>query len=95
MKSLKERSHSARRGQDLFSTNAPVVSKEWCRRTIDFYAIKIELGNHPRTFLLCVDQMVVKLEKVERPIDSKDIDIMILSSFPPQYDAKVGILKSS
>lgn len=45
--------------------------------------MKIELGCHPRTFLLRVDQMVVELENVEQPVDLKDIVIVILSGFPP------------
>lgn len=40
--------------------------------------MKMELGEHPRKFLLWVDQMVKELEKEDRPVDSKDVDIVIL-----------------
>lgn len=38
----------------------------------------MELGEHPREFLLQVDQMTRELERVERPVDPKDVDIVIL-----------------
>ena len=41
--------------------------KERRRLTIDFYMMKMELGEHPRKFLLRVDQMVKELERVNRP----------------------------
>ena len=56
---------------------------------------KIELGEHPRKFLLCVGQMVKELERVDRLVDPKDVDIGILSGLTPQYDAKVHMLESS
>ena len=69
--------------------------KERRRLTIDFYMMKMELGEHPRKFLLRVDQMVQELEQVDRPVDPKDIDIVILSGLTPQYDAEVRMLESS
>ena len=63
--------------------------------TIDFYMMKIDLGEHPRKFLLRVDQMVNELERAERPVDPKDLDIVILSGLTPQYDAEVRMLESS
>ena len=69
--------------------------KERRRLTVDFYTMKMELGEHPRKFLLRVDQMVKELERVDRPVDSKDIDIVILSGLTPQYDAEVRMLESS
>ena len=68
--------------------------KERRRLTIDFY-MKMELGEHPRKFLHRVDQMVKDLEGVDRPVDSKDIDVVILSGLTPQYDAEVRMLESS
>ena len=68
--------------------------KERRRLTIDFY-MKIALGEHPRKFLIRVDQMAKELERVDRPVDPKDIDIAILSGFTPQYDAEVRMLESS
>ena len=35
------------------------------------------------------------LERVDRPVDPKDIDIVILSGLTPQYDAEVRMLESS
>ena len=64
------------------------------RLTIDLYMTKMELGEHPRKFLIRVDQMVNELERVDRPVDPKDIDIFILSGLTPQYDVEVGMLES-
>ena len=36
--------------------------KERRRLTLDFYMMKMELGEHPRKFMLRVDQMVKELE---------------------------------
>ena len=69
--------------------------KECRRLTIKFYMTKMELGEHPRKFLLRVDQMVKELERVDRPVDLKNIDIVILSGLTPQYDAEVRILETS
>ena len=62
---------------------------------IFFYTTKMELGEQPRKFLFHVDQMVKELERVDRPVDPKDIDIVILSRLTPQYDAKVRMIESS
>ena len=69
--------------------------KERRSTTIDFYMMKMELGEHPRKFLLGVNQIVKELERVDRPVDPKDIDIVILSGLTPQYDAEVRMLESS
>ena len=69
--------------------------KERRRLTIDFYMMKMEVGEHPRKVLLRGDQIVKELERVDRPGDPKDIDIVILSGLTPQYDAEVRILESS
>ena len=68
--------------------------KERRRLTIDFYMTKMELGEHPRKFLIRVDQMVNELERVDRPVNPKDIDIVILSGLTPQYDVEVRMLES-
>ena len=57
--------------------------------------MEMELGKHPRKFLLRVDQMVKEVERVDRLVDPKDIDIVILSGLPPQYDAEICMLESS
>ena len=36
-----------------------------------------------------------ELERVDRPVDPKDIDIVIPSGLTPQYDAEVRMLESS
>ena len=69
--------------------------KERRRLTIDFYMMKMELGEHPRKFLLHGDQMAKELERVGGPVDPKNIDIVILSGLTPQYDAEVRKLESS
>ena len=45
--------------------------------------------------ILRVDQMVKELERVDRLVDPKDIDIVILSGLTPQYDAEVCMIESS
>lgn len=54
------------------------------------YTMKKKFGELPRKFLLRVDQMVEELERVERPVDLKDVDIVILagltSSTMPRFD---------
>ena len=69
--------------------------KERRRLTIDFYMTKMDLAEHPRKFLPRVDQMTKELERVDRPVDPKDIDIVILSGLTPQYDTEVRMLESS
>jgi len=49
----------------------------------------MELGEHPQNFLLRVDRMVKKMERVERPVNPKDIDLVPLSGLTDQYDAKI------
>ena len=44
------------------------------RLTIDFYMVKMELGEHSRKFLVHVDQKAKELERVDRLVDPKDID---------------------
>ena len=43
--------------------------KEHRHLNINFYMTKMELGKHPRKFLLRVDQMVKELERVDRSVD--------------------------
>ena len=57
--------------------------------------MKMELGEHPRQFLLRVDRMVKELERVEGPVDPKDVDIVILSGLTSQYDAEIRMLEGS
>ena len=57
--------------------------------------MKMELGEHPRKFLLHVDQMVKELERADQPVDPKVIEIVIVSGLTPQYDAEARMLESS
>ena len=57
--------------------------------TIDFYMMKMELGKHFRKFLLRVNQKMKELERMDRLVNQKDIDIVILGGLTPQYDAEV------
>ena len=65
------------------------------RLAIDSYMTKMELGEHLRKFLLRVGQMAKELERVDRPVDPKDINSVILSKLTPQYDAEVRMLEIS
>lgn len=72
-----------------------VQEVESCGLTADFYIVKMKLGEHPRKCLLRVDQNMVKeLDREECPMDPKDVDIVILSDFAPQYDAVVRMQES-
>ena len=55
----------------------------------------MELEEHALKFLLRADQMVKELERLDRPVASKDIDIVTLSGLTPQYDAEFRMLESS
>lgn len=59
--------------------------------TVNFYTMKMELGEH----LLVFDQIVKELERVDRPMDPKGIDTVILSGLTPQFNAEVRMLKNS
>ena len=63
--------------------------KEWRRLALNFYSMKMELGEHPRQFFLRVDRLVKETERVGRPTIEKDIDIVLLSGLSSQYDAEV------
>lgn len=54
----------------------------------------MKLGEQPRKVLLLTNQMVQELERVERPVDPKDIDKGILSGLTPQDDTEVRTLES-
>ena len=69
--------------------------KEWRRLALDFYSIKMELGEHPRQFFLRVDRLVKEMKRVGRPTIEKDIDILLLSALSSQYNAGVRMLESS
>ena len=64
------------------------------RLTTALYVMKMELGEHPWKSLLRVDETVKELERFDRPVDTKDIQIVILSGLIPQYDAEVRMLES-
>ena len=57
--------------------------------------MEMELGEHPRKSLLQIDQMVKEIERVDRPVDAKDLDIVILSGLTSQCDTEVRMLESS
>lgn len=56
--------------------------------------MKVKLGEHLQKFLLRVDQRANE-ERVERPVDQKDVDMVILSGLTSQYGAEVRMRDSS
>ena len=62
---------------------------------LDFYLMAMDLGEHPRHFLLRVDRLIKEMEKVGRSTIEKDIDIVLLSGLSSQYDAELRFLGSS
>ena len=56
--------------------------------------MKIKLREHPRKSLLRVDQTVKELEQMDRLMDPKYIDVVILSGLTPQYDAEVRMRRA-
>ena len=86
-----QKSQPATHGLSSYSTTKPADS-----RNADVSPMmKMELGEYPRKFLLRVDQMGKELKRVDRPVDPKDIDIVILSGRTSQYDAGVRMLERS
>lgn len=65
------------------------------RRTAAPCSSKIGLGEHSGKFLLRVDRMVKVLERVDRYVDPKDVDVDILSGLAGKYDAEVRVLERS
>ena len=61
---------------------------------MDFYSIKMELGEHPRQCFLRVDPLVKEIERVGRPIIEKDINIVLLRGLSSQYEVEVRMLES-
>ena len=55
----------------------------------------MEVGEHPRKYLLRIDRLVRELKRVGRPVDPKDVDVVIISGLSSQYDAEVRMLESS
>ena len=43
--------------------------KEWRRLALDFYSMKMELGEHPKQFFLRVDRLVKEMERVGRGVN--------------------------
>lgn len=56
--------------------------------------MKIELCEHPREFIVLVDQMVKRLERVKRLVDLKGVDTVILSNVTVQYNAEIQVSES-
>ena len=69
--------------------------KEWRRLALNFYTIKMELGEYSRQYFLRVNRRVKEIERVGRPTIEKDIDVVLLSGLSSQYDAEVRMLESS
>ena len=62
---------------------------------LDFYSMKMELGEHPRYIFLRVDHLVKGMEREGRQTLKKDIDIVLLTGLSSQYDAEVQMLECS
>ena len=72
--------------------------KEHRSLTIDLYMLKDGAGRTPTeiTALCGSNGGGTNIEQVDRPVDPKGIDIVILSGLtPPQYDAEARMLESS
>lgn len=50
--------------------------------------MKMELGQHPYTFLLWVGQVAKELERVDRPVNPNNVDIVILNDLTFQNDTE-------
>lgn len=69
--------------------------KERRRLTVNVYMIKMEPGENPRKFLLRVYPELKELERMERTVDPKAGDAVLLSVLTSPYDAEVPILECS
>lgn len=69
--------------------------KERRQSIIAFYAMMMEHGEHLREFFIRVDRMMNETERGERPVNLKDVDMIILSRLMSHYEADVRIPGSS
>ena len=69
--------------------------KEWRRLALEFYSMKMELGEHPKQIFSRVNRLVKEMERVRRPTLEKDIDIVLLTGLSSQYGAEDRMLESS
>lgn len=65
------------------------------RLTVESYTTKMELDEHSLNLLLWINQTIKQLERTERLVNAKDVNIAILSGTIPQYDAEVCMLEYS
>ena len=63
-------------------------AKEWRRLALDFYSMKMKLGEHPRQFFLRVNRLVKEMERGRQTLE-KNIDIVLLIGLSSHYDAEV------
>lgn len=60
-----------------------------------FHCVKMQLGEQPRKYLLQVNRIMKELARADRPVDPKEVDIVILSGLTSQYDAEVRMPERS
>lgn len=69
--------------------------KERERLIMKFCGLKMEIGKHFRKYLLRFNRLLREVERVGRPIDEKDVDLVSTSGLSSQYDAEAGMPGSS
>ena len=53
----------------------------------------LEIGEHPREFIMKVDSAAKELRRLGKPVDEDDIVVVILSGVSSEYDTEVRLLE--
>ena len=81
-------------GDCLINTTAQAGSiKEKRRLAGEFNSLKMEIGEHPREFIMRVDSAAKELRRLEKPVDEDDIVVVILNGVSSEYDTEVRLLE--
>ena len=67
--------------------------KEKRRLAEEFNSVKIEIGEHPREFIIRVNSVAKELRRLEKTVDEDDIVVVILNGVSSKYDTEAPLLE--
>ena len=67
--------------------------KEKRRLAEEFNSMEIEIGEHPREFIMRVDSAAKELRRLGKTVDEDDIVLVILNGVSSEYDTEVRLLE--
>ena len=67
--------------------------KEKRRLADEFNSMKMDIGEHPREFIMRVDIAAKELRRLEKTVDEDDIVVVILNGASSEYDTEVCLLE--